>query len=214
MNNLSQVLSLNKDACSLMVAGDFKRAANILIAALRQIHCCNSQAYLESAMPEENTLCVQPIRIENIMPERSSFYLYNWAFLVTDGRTDVASVHDATRACAILLYNTGLCFQAIGMREGTERESCGKALKLYNMGLSLLSVLNDSDQLLRIALLNNKGYIMHCLYEYKEAQVCLSSLQSLLTRADLPSGARREDIIEILMNVALLFGGHPSAACA
>lgn len=210
------IISLNRDACILMATGDFYTAANILIEALKQFQFLNVQSQESEEMKEENQQSshIHPVRIACKQSEGSSYYFYNWAFLVNDDPATPSFSQNKARVSAILLYNTGLCFQAVGLIQSNASVSLEKALKLYEMALSLLYFVNCADRLLRIALLNNKGCIMNAFHEYKETQACLGSLQYLLTNAELPRQARREDIVEIYMNVALHFGEHTHASAA
>jgi hypothetical protein len=212
-------LSLNNRACILMSANKYRDAGILLVSALRQIQeGQNSGKSLDQIANEhDKDLLLQPIRIGKDDHECSSFSLYNWALLVlnVDNSCDaLSSVRTEIQLSAVLLYNTGLCYQAMGMAESTEPLSFQMALKMYNIALSVLCTCDRPARLLCLALENNKGYIMSYFYEFDEAQLCLANIKTLLTTIYAPEEVQREDILEIRMNVALLFGQHSHAAAA
>ncbi|GKY90827.1 hypothetical protein MPSEU_000055500 [Mayamaea pseudoterrestris] len=212
------ILSLNTRACCLMSANKYRDAGILLVSALRQIQqgqsvSCRS---VSTVMTEhDKDLVLQPMRIGKDDHDCSSFSLYNWAILVMDHDVQATkTLKNEIKLSALLLYNTGLAYQAMGMEEGSEQVSFQMALKMYNIALSLLCTCDSSDRLLRLALLNNKGFIMSYFCEFDEAQACLAHIKFLLATIYAPEEAQREDILEIRMNVALLFGKHSHAAAA
>ena len=156
---------------------------------------------------------VQPIRVDQHEHDCSSFYLYNWALLIL-GDDSTMGPATASQISAIVLYNTGLCYQMMGMAAIAEQSFHQKALKMYNMALSLVDPGQTSGRLLQLASLNNKGTIMAWFYEHRAAQECLGYLQHLLANNVEIHEAQREDMLEIRMNVALLLARHNHAAAA
>jgi hypothetical protein len=202
-----------------MEASNYRAAGKLLVDGLAQVQ--QHQAFFETCPVDEptndehNELQVRPVRIGQIDRGCSPYCLYNWALVIEGAHTEgFASLHNATRVCAIILYNTGLCYMAMGISMGKEYDSFQKALKMYNMAMSLLDLDHETDRLIQLASFNNIGYIMASFYEYSATQECLRSLQYLLTTAGATDDAQREDVMEIRMNVALLYGEHIHAAAA
>lgn len=215
--NTASILALNTRACFLMSANKYRDAGILLVSALRQIqesqNTCRSLD--DIAQVREKDLLIQPIRIGKDDHDCSSFSLYNWALLVMNhDHASLCSLQNEIKLSAVLLYNTGLCYQAMGLAEGTEHSSFPMALKMYEIALSLLCTCDSTDRLLRLALFNNKGYIMSYFYEHDEAQACLANIKYLLAITYAPDEVQREDILEIRMNVALLLGKHSHAGAA
>ncbi|GKY93959.1 hypothetical protein MPSEU_000362800 [Mayamaea pseudoterrestris] len=217
--NLNSVLALNGDACLLMEAGNYRAAGKLLVDGLAWIRRQEAELELASEMEsqgkhvqDEREIKFEPVRIGLKDQGCSSFYLYNWSLLVTNdtqGEAErSANLHNVARICASLLFNTGVCFQAIGMLEcAGQAISMQKALRMYNMAMSLLDLNYEADRLIQLAALNNKGCIMASFCDQEGVQNCLASLQYLLTTIDATTDvAQREDMLEIRMNVALLYG--------
>lgn len=200
-----------------MCMGNYRAAGNLLLVALHLLD--GSQCKFSTGVSigcEGQDLQIQPVMIHWREAESSFFYLYHWAFTiarVSDGDSSSLFLSD-TRITAILLYNTGLCCQAMGMAETTEHAFFNEAFKLYTMALLLLDFGDTNDRLLHLAVLNNRGFIMACFYEYGAAQECLGSLKYLLETTKTSEWAIREHVLQIHMNVTLLYGEHTHAGAA
>jgi hypothetical protein len=199
-----------------MSANKYREAGALLVTALQQVQESQRVRHPIHDLDKDNTdIFIQPVRIGKDDRDCSSFSLYNWTFLVMDhDQNATLSISNQVKISALILYNTGLCYTAMGMAEGTEHASFQMALRMFDIALSLLNSSDRTDCLLRLALLNNKGYIMAHNFEFDEAQACLGNIKFLLSSINAPEEVQREDILEVRMNVALLFGKHSHAASA
>jgi hypothetical protein len=212
----SNAVALNTKACALMCVNKFQEATTDLIAALRLIQSTEEKNSNSSHHEKVNAkdLLIRPVRIATDHQDQSFFHIYNWA-LVIIGNIDHEDVQDVSRICAVILYNLGLCFQAIAMEEEMDRTSLDKAFRMYDAASMLLDSSGCTEWIARLAIMNNKGCIMACCYsDYGGAQECLGTLQYLLTTVDGAEEIDREDILEIRMNVALVYGRHAHAGAA
>ncbi|GKY98622.1 hypothetical protein MPSEU_000818900 [Mayamaea pseudoterrestris] len=224
----SNAIDLNSKACALMCESNFIVAASLLTRALREIQGAQKHDHDYDCSPchdyslslKMNDLSIRPVRISPKQHDVSVFRIYNWALLITDMDVVVCSSDEiqlAARICAILMYNLGLCFQAIGMIEGSDKQvSFHKAIRAYDASSMLLQSSGCDQRLLRLAILNNKGCIMaYCYSDYSAAQECLGALQHLLRTVHCAEEVvGREDLMEIHLNVVLVYGRHAHASAA
>jgi hypothetical protein len=202
------IVSMNSEACSLMSMGKFRHAGRILVGALSGI-----QRYQSDQEPTVATIAVisvQLIPIRTKEHECSSFYLYDRALQI-DASVGVPTMEQLS---AVILYNTGLCYHNMSKNARNEQDSLLKALKMYEMAMSLVDLSRPMGRLIHLASINNKGHIMACFYEHNAAQECLGYLQYLLANASENAEVQRDDIMEIRLNVALLYGERMHAAAA
>lgn len=202
-----------------MLSNQYRVAGSLLVKSLSRIRSMQNGCDKNSqtgGLNEEGNLTVEPLTVIGLDQESSSYFLYKCAFSAScTNDVFVAGDNIIARLASVLLYNTGLCYQAMGMMEGTEQAFFHKALKLYDLAVAVLDASHEANRLVRFAALNNKGFIMTYFFEYEAAQECLSCLQDLLTTCKGPEDELfREDTLEVRMNLALNYGMRQHAAAA
>lgn len=215
----TSILSLNARACGLMSRGKYQEASKILLTGLQQVNESIS-ADDTTTLSEQMEFSLQPFRVNTNGQELSSFATYSWAFLALEKCVGHEANGQAAinQLCAVLLYNSGLCYQARGMAEGTERTSFKVALAVYSHALSLLSSNAGGDagpsSVLRLALLNNSGCILDYFCEFRDSQEYLRKLHHVLDAfyPVSPDAPCREDLLELRLNVTFASGLRSHAA--
>jgi hypothetical protein len=207
-----------------MYADAYKDAGELLRSALRDmVKSQSSPCQMPSNMSvsTSNTeLLLRPIRIDksDCYDSCSSYSVYNRALLVLnspDHSGDSRSTLSLEiQVSAVLLYNLGLFYQTMDIGEDSRVCLALLSLQMYDIALFLLSLCTQINPLLRLALENNKGYILSQFCEFTRAHHCLFNIQRLLTGIHHPEQVQREDILEIRMNVVLLLGFHTHSAAA
>jgi hypothetical protein len=218
MTGLDSIVSLSTRACFLMSAGRYGEAGHLFSHCLQEVQkspalCSSSQ----SSLPRREDLFLHPVQLGTGQRDSSSFLFYNWAFLALEvDPKDASALPSTGLSCATLLYNIGLCYHAMGMTEKVKQKSFHAALHIYSHALAILSSCGEQCSILNLALLNNRGCLLEYFCEFQAAQECLVVIDAIL-QASFPitaDEAKREDILEIQMNVAMLLGLHPHASAA
>ena len=202
-----------------MGAGNYQEASKLLLTGLEHIYGSMSTASDTTKMAAKREIFLQPFRVDaNCQDPSSSFAPYSWAMLAVNKSAAVEpnghSVID--QLCAVLLYNSGLCYQARGMVERTEPTSFNIALAVYRHALSLLSSTASPCSVLRLSLLNNCGCILDYFCQFREARDCLRTLHDVMESIYpvSPEAPCREDLLELRLNVTLGLGLGVHAAAA
>jgi hypothetical protein len=108
------------------------------------------------------------------------------------------------------LYNMGLAYQLLGMEDTRSQHSnLKKAMKVYRMAAAI------ANDVVSLAVANNKGHIYSQFCDTQESQRCLNSVQAGLD-------AIQDSEVEILvdefsafqMNVLIMYGQKKVAASA
>lgn len=189
----------------------------MLTKALSQVHSSQTDDLPCSAtFGRPCDLILQPVRVHMIHHTRSFIAVYDWALSFMDlEQVESGSVQNVSRVCATLLYNLGLCFQALGSQRRVDQDlSNRKAMRSYDAALSILNSCSCTERLLRLALLNNLGFLMACYCNYSATHQYLSALRQLLATFDRVEDVERDDILEIHLNCALFYDKHAHAAAA
>jgi tetratricopeptide (TPR) repeat protein len=210
-----------------MFKNKYRQAENFFVEALKQIKASQTvqdNDYFsfsfdyddEGENNKTSDIIFRPLQVATYHQDQSSFHLCNRAFLIVLADKDKelrTNVHDEARISAVIMYNLGLCFQA-RQRTQDQCSALDKAVKLYSAAVTLLEFSSSDDRLLQLALLNNQGYILACTNNYNALQQCLKALSEIFAMSARLGEFRREDIVEIQMNVVLLFGNHTHASAA
>ena len=217
MSASDSILTMNREACSLLCGGDATAASKILVGALPQLRDLqgNPGACCMPLNTADEQLLVKPMCIGSVEHQCATFRIYNFALHIHGNKDETAmNQQSLTQISAILLYNTALSFQLAGMAAGAEQNALKKALTMYDMALSLVDMTSLAGRLLLLACLNNKGSIMAWFCEHGAVQECLGFLHYILSTPGHAPEIQCLGVLEIQMNVALLFGEHCHAPAA
>ena len=214
-----------------MRAGRLNDAGDLFAEALGQLHKLDDAQSINDSRQtdecvckllwEETTLRFHPLQFETVIPDDMVFRPLNCTFLVSAGDQVLADKTTALDAelTAFLIYNIAVCYQTLGF-QGYQCKAhlhALKVLELYEAALSLLESCYgtaNTDLMLPLAILNNKGCVLSYFHDFQAAQVSLGSLKHLLDMVVGAHDIRSCDILELQMNVALIYVQYYPAAAA
>lgn len=151
--------------------------------------------------------------------------LYNRAFLIdaTNGATEKTEAFFGLAATVI--YNTALIYHvaSLPISSISQHERYAKALRLYEMAISILGGRASQDSnmntyLLKLALLNNIAQIHATYFNQNETQAWIETLkrclQESLPAASVGDATLRHDLLHFFMNVVFVLSQHAHAPVA
>jgi hypothetical protein len=137
---------------------------------------------------------VETTRLES-SPD-SSFVPYDRAFLVC-AKNSLTSYEYLEVSSAVLLFNMGLLYHGIGVREESTVDF-NMALQLYNTSLIVLTTSHVYSQprpdltLLRMAIINNTGHINSHFFNKGKTSHCLHMIKETFATLNCPDEMRSE----------------------
>jgi tetratricopeptide (TPR) repeat protein len=200
------IIELNNNAVGLMRQGSFQKAIPSFLSALRELHRITGEQKQNMNMgpidddSTVNSTFVRKVRTvplgdalsvlkPSIYQDQDAFSIFDRAFLIDS--SDLASIYSnegQNSTTSVLLYNMGLAYQLLGMQDfRSQQRNLKKAMKVYRMAAA---VAND---LVSLAVSNNKGHIYSYFCETQDSQRCLDSLQAGLNEI-------RDSKVEILVD--------------
>jgi tetratricopeptide (TPR) repeat protein len=219
MDTNMDIIAMNNNAVNLMQQGCFQEAIPVFLSALRELHRITgvqnqsmimnmhdnivSRAYAREvrSVPLGDSLSyLKP----SIYQEQDAFSIFDRAFLI-----DIYSSEGQTFTTSVLLYNMGLAYQLLGMKDlRSQHSNLKKAMKAYQMAAAIVA--ND---LVSLAVANNMGHIYSQFCDTQQSQCCLDSLQAGLHA--IQRGEILEDELSAFqMNVLVMKGQKKVAAAA
>jgi tetratricopeptide (TPR) repeat protein len=229
-------LTLNNQAIDSMRLGDFKTGAAVLRSALKKLrHVLSSPPHISRTGEEQDSFaphasCNLPIiavyveeaiaveaeyssllSLSSIPQDHNTFSLYGRAFLMkTSDEKVISKKADVTRVCTVVLYNLGLCYLLLAVKNGQHRHvNLVKAMQLFELAVDFLN--DDSfapeKDLLLLSALNNLGHVYFHFFKVDEAQKCLERLHSVLADAhERDVNLLPEEYHLFTLNVIMLYG--------
>lgn len=195
-----------------MCTNNFRAAGVILMAALDKMSDVKAGASRQQG--RSKSLLLQPVRVE-WSHDYTAYQPYNWAFVVLDtDSSDEGCFESDLLISSVLLYNVALCYQALACSSSADEAYLKEALQVYDTALPFLDCNRNHYRLLRLAIINNRGYVLTRLGQPFAAQRCLRKLKYLLMTSDAPEEVQREDVLGLHLNVALVYKRHDHAAAA
>lgn len=210
MDEASYILSLNTNAVNALICSgnNYEEAALLLREALRLIEMPDEESLFPCSTPDDehtthkSLLATFPVHLSqqsdhqtssspSYYGDQSSFFIFDRAFLIVpqinlkDDKQAVTllSQEQRIRISTILLFNLALCFHLQGMKNAKVRDRCfreANTFYLMSYGLVEPTSSHQTDILLQLALLNNRGAICCCVQDIQEAQQCLDDLHFAL----------------------------------
>jgi tetratricopeptide (TPR) repeat protein len=210
------IIAMNNNAVNLMRQGSFQQAIPFFLSALHELHrIAGVETQNMNVDPIVSRTFVREVRSvplgdtlsylkPSIYQDQDAFSIFDRAFWIDNSSdsTFICSSEGQNYTAPVLLYNMGLAYQLLGMEDTRSQHSnLKKAMKVYRMASAI------ANDLVSLALSNNKGHIYSQFCDTQESQRCLDSLQAGLN-------AIRDSEVEILedefgafqMNVLIMHG--------
>jgi tetratricopeptide (TPR) repeat protein len=207
------VIAVNKNAVDLMQQGCFREAIPFFLSAIRELHRLTGMRNQNMSMdPISREVSSVPVGDSlsylkpSIYQEQDAFSIFDRAFLI-----DISSGEGQHLTIPVLLYNMGLAYQLVGMRDlRSQHSNLKKAMKAYKMAAA---VAND---LVSLAVANNMGHIYSQFCDTQQSQRCLDSLQAGLHAIQQDSNVEilEDEFSAFQMNVIVMHGQKKVAAAA
>ena len=228
---MDDIIALNTNAVDLMQRGFLQEA----ISCFREAHSTSGLLRGVGDDQEQGTDKVTrtflPVRsvplghttIPLLLQDQNTFSIFDRPLLIDiTNLTTAYSFADQISLTAVILFNTGLASQLLGMQDlRSQQARFKKAMKLYQLASTTLNKSGvEGNCLVCLALSNNMGHIHSHFCEGSETQGCLDCLQAGL-RALHSSNCRykcdiHEDewLLPFHLNVLVLHGQAAAAAAA
>ncbi len=211
-----------------MRQGDFQKAIFFFREALRELHLITGvQRKNMNTAPTDQVEASRTFRREvssvplgdalsvlkpSIYQDHDAFSIFDRAFLIDC--SDLASIYSRegqTFTTPVLLYNMGLTYQLLGMKDlRSQHSNLKKAMKAYRMAAAI------AKDLVSLAVANNMGHIYSQFCDTQQSQHCLDSLQAGLHAIQQDSNVEilEDEFSAFQMNVLVMHGQKKVAAAA
>jgi tetratricopeptide (TPR) repeat protein len=223
------IIAVNNNAVNLMQQGCFQEAIPFFLSALREFHRIagvQKQNMNMEPIDDDSTVSRPFVREVRSVPlgdslsylkpsiyqDQDAFSIFDRAFLIDS--SDLASIYSSegqTFTTPVLLYNMGLAYQLLGMEDlRSQHSNLKKAMKAYRMAAAI------ANDLVSLAVSNNKGHIYSQFCDTQESQRCLDSLQAGLQAIQQDSKVEilEDEFSAFQMNVLIMHGQKKVAASA
>jgi tetratricopeptide (TPR) repeat protein len=223
------IIAVNNNAVNLMQQGCFQEAIPFFLSALREFHRIagvQKQNMNMEPIDDDSTVSRPFVREVRSVPlgdslsylkpsiyqDQDAFSIFDRAFLIDS--SDLASIYSSegqTFTTPVLLYNMGLAYQLLGMEDlRSQHSNLKKAMKAYRMAAAI------ANDLVSLAVSNNKGHIYSQFCDTQESQRCLDSLQAGLQaiQRDAKAEILKDEFNAFQMNVLIMHGQEKVAASA
>lgn len=220
------IIAMNNNAVNLMRQGSFQEAIPFFLSALRELYRIievqkrNISMNIDPSNDDANVsytfvrgVSSVPVRDSlsylkpSLYQDQDAFSIFDRAFLIeshsSEGQTD---------ATPVLLYNMGLAYQLLGMKDlRSQHSNLKKAMKAYRMATALAT-----DFLVSLAVVNNMGHLYSQCCDTRESQRCLDSLRAGLDAIQQDSNVEilEDEFRALQINVLVMHGQKMVVAAA
>jgi hypothetical protein len=203
LNNNAVDIALNNNAVNLMRHGSFQNVIPYFLSALRELHRITGvqkqSMNMEPMDPIADSNSVSRAFVRkvkslawgdtlsylkpSIYRDQDACSVFDRAFLIDSSDLDLASIYsseDQNSTTTVLLYNTGLAYQLLGMQDfPTRQNNLKKSMKVYRMAAAILEKSGDeANDLVFFAVSNNMGHIYSHFWETQESHSCIDCLRA------------------------------------